>query len=204
MPLVIGLTGNIASGKTTVGAMLLKLGARRYIDADLLVHDLYEPGQAVYKAVVAAFGPGIVNAQGRLDRRALGAIVFDDPEALRRLEGIVHPAVHAAIAAALQTLPDDAIAIIDAVKLIEGGSARFAQSRWLVLCSPEEQLRRLITVRGFSEAEARARLQAQPPIAPKLELVDEVIDNSGSLAATRAQVEAAFTRFCARFGYKAT
>jgi dephospho-CoA kinase len=200
MPFVIGLTGNIASGKTTVGRMLLELGAQRYIDADLLVHQLYEPGQPVYQAVVALFGPTIVDERGTLNRRALGEVVFNDPEALRRLERIVHPAVHSAIAAELQKLPDKAIAIVDAVKLLEGGSARFTHSRWLVICSPEEQLRRLIELRGFTEAEARARLQVQPPVEPKLKLVDEVIDNSGNLATTRAQVNAAFARFCRRFG----
>jgi len=199
MPFVIGLTGNIASGKTTVGRLLLEQGAQRYIDADLLVHQLYEPGQPVYAAVVEAFGPGVVDTQGALNRRALGAIVFNDPEALRRLERIVHPAVHAAIAAELQQLPADAIAVVDAVKLIEGGSAQLAHSRWLVTCAPEEQLRRLIELRGLSEAEARARLLAQPPVEPRLKLVDEVIDNSGDLTATRAQVRAAFARFCARF-----
>lgn len=199
MPFTIGLTGNIASGKSTVGHMLLELGAQRYIDADLLVHQLYEPGHPIYQAVLAAFGPSILNSHGILDRKALGAIVFNDAEALRRLEGLVHPAVHAAIAAELQTLPENAIAIIDAVKLIEGGSARFTHSRWLVTCSPDEQLRRLVTLRGLTPAEAQARLQAQPPLEPKLQLVDEVIDNSSDLATTRTQVHAAFKRFCARF-----
>ena len=93
MPILLGLTGNIASGKTTVGQMLLELGAARYIDADQVVHQLYEPGQSIYTGVVAAFGNEILTPEGAIDRRALGNIVFNDAEALRRLEAIVHPAV---------------------------------------------------------------------------------------------------------------
>ncbi len=195
MPVLLGLTGNIASGKTTVGKMLLELGAARYIDADLVVHQLYEPGRPIYAGVVAAFGKEILTPDGTIDRRGLGNIVFNDAEALRRLEAIVHPAVGAAIVAELQAASSDAALILDAVKLLEGGSGALCKSRWLVICDEEQQLRRLMERDGFSEEEARARLRAQPPIEPKLPLVDEVIDNSGTIAATRAQVEAAWARF---------
>jgi dephospho-CoA kinase len=195
MPILLGLTGNIACGKTTVGQMLLALEAARYIDADLVVHQLYEPGQAIYAGVVAAFGPEILTPEGAIDRRRLGNIVFNDAEALRRLEAIVHPAVGTAIVSAIQAEPPDAVIVLDAVKLLEGGTGALCKSRWLVICDEEQQLRRLMDRDGFSEEEARARLRAQPPIAPKLPLVDEVIDNSGTLEATRAQVEAAWARF---------
>ncbi|HEY7347234.1 MAG TPA: dephospho-CoA kinase [Ktedonobacterales bacterium] len=195
MAILLGITGNIASGKTTVGQMLLELGAARYIDADLVVHQLYEPGKPIYAGVVAAFGSEILTPEGAIDRRRLGNIVFNDAEALRRLEAIVHPAVGAAIAAEIQAEPPDAILILDAVKLLEGGTGALCKSRWLVICEEEQQLRRLMERSGFSEEEARARLRSQPPTAPKLALVDEVIDNSGTLEATRAQVEAAWARF---------
>lgn len=195
MPVLLGLTGNIASGKTTVGQMLLTLGAERYIDADLLVHQLYAQGQPIYAGVLAAFGEGILAPDGEIDRRKLGAIVFNAPDQMRKLEAIVHPAVHVAMAEALQKAAPDAIVILDAVKLLEGGSAALCKSKWLVICNEEQQLRRLIQRNGFTEEEAWARLRAQPPIEPKLKLVDEVIDNSGTLEATRAQVEAAWAQF---------
>lgn len=195
MAVLLGITGNIASGKTTVGHMLLELGAARYIDADQVVHQLYEPGQPIYAGVVAAFGEEILTPEGVIDRRKLGNIVFNDAGALRRLEAIVHPAVGMAVAAEIQTAAPEAVLILDAVKLLEGGTGALCKSRWLVVCAEEQQLRRLMERNGFSEEEARARLRAQPPIEPKLSLVDEVIDNSGALEATRAQVEAAWRRF---------
>ncbi|HEU5368083.1 MAG TPA: dephospho-CoA kinase [Ktedonobacterales bacterium] len=195
MAVLLGITGNIASGKTTVGHMLLELGAARYIDADQVVHQLYEPGQPIYAGVVAAFGEEILTPEGVIDRRKLGNIVFNDAGALRRLEAIVHPAVGMAVAAEIQTAVPEAVLILDAVKLLEGGTGALCKSRWLVVCAEEQQLRRLMERNGFSEEEARARLRAQPPIEPKLSLVDEVIDNSGALEATRAQVEAAWRRF---------
>ena len=195
MPVLLGLTGNIASGKTTVGQMLLELGAERYIDADLLVHQLYEKGRPIYAGVLSAFGDGILAPDEEIDRRKLGAIVFNAPDEMRKLEAIVHPAVRVAMAEELQKAAPDAIVILDAVKLLEGGSAALCKSKWLVICNEEQQLRRLIQRNGFTEEEARARLRAQPPIEPKLKLVDEVIDNSGTLEATHAQVEAAWARF---------
>jgi dephospho-CoA kinase len=195
MPHLLGLTGNIASGKTTIGHMLLDLGAARYIDADAVVHELYAPGQPIYAAVLAAFGRAILLPDGQIDRRALGARVFGDPAALQRLEAIVHPAVHAAVAARLAELPGDAVTVIDAVKLLEGGMARQCEQVWLVVCDPAEERHRLITERGLTPAEADARLAAQPDNAARRALVDAVIDNSGTLDQTRAQVAAAWARY---------
>lgn len=195
MAILLGLTGNIASGKTTVGQMLLELGAARYIDADQVVHDLYAPGKPIYAGVVAAFGEEILTPEGTIDRRRLGNVVFNDAEALRRLEAIVHPAVGGAVLGEIQTAAPDDVLVLDAVKLLEGGTGALCKSRWLVTCDEEQQLQRLMKRNGFSEEEARARLRAQPPLEPKLPLVDEVIDNSGTLEATRARVEAAWGRF---------
>jgi dephospho-CoA kinase len=199
MSRILGITGNIACGKTAVGKMLLELGAEKYIDADALVHRLYLSGQPIAREVERAFGAEVMAADGSVDRKALGALVFGDEQALRRLEGIVHPAVGQAMLEELATVSSAGIAVIDAVKLLEGGSAALCQSTWLVVCPAEQELARLIARNGLSEEEARARVRAQPPVERRLPLVDEVIDNGGSLAETRQQVEAAFKRFCARF-----
>lgn len=199
MPRVIGLTGNIACGKTAVGHMLLGLGAERYIDADAVVHSLYESGQPIAIKVTEEFGPSVIAPDGSVNRQALGAIVFRDADAMRRLEAIVHPAVAKAIAGELAAVSPGGIAIIDAVKLLEGGSGAFSQSKWLVICTEEQELTRLMARSVLTEQEASARIRAQPSNARRLPLVDEVIDNSGTLAETRRQVEAAFARFVARF-----
>ncbi|MFL5806570.1 MAG: dephospho-CoA kinase [Roseiflexaceae bacterium] len=209
-PYLIGLTGNIACGKSSVLAMLEELGAR-VIDADRVTHELQRPGEPVYTAIVAEFGPDILTAPGGpIDRRALGAIVFADPAALRRLEQIVHPAVRERIMAWLEDvgvgsreLGDGAnqpptpnsqlpVAVIDAIKLLESGWKPLCDAIWVVTCMPEQQTERLIATRGMSAAEAHARLAAQPPQADKVAQADMVIDNSGTLDQTRRQVEAAW------------
>jgi len=199
MPRILGITGNIACGKTAVGRILLELGAERYIDADAVVHGLYQSGQPIALQVAEVFGPGVIAPDGSVDRKALGSIVFQDAEAMRRLEAIVHPAVSVALISELAHISPSGIAVIDAVKLLEGDSGTFCQSKWLVICSEEQELACLIKRNALSEEEAWARIHAQPAIAPKLALVDEVIDNSGSLEETQQQVEAAFERFCQRF-----
>jgi dephospho-CoA kinase len=199
MPRIIGLTGNIACGKTAVGHMLLELGAERYIDADAVVHRLYESGQPVAVQVAQSFGRRVMAPDGSVDRKALGEIVFQDAEAMRRLERIVHPAVGQALMNELASVSPGGIAIIDAVKLLEGGSGALCQSKWLVICAEEQQLARLMARNHLSVGEASARIAAQPPIADKLRLVDEVIDNGGSLEETRRQVTEAFKRFIEKF-----
>lgn len=199
MPRIIGITGNIACGKTAVGHMLLEMGAERYIDADALVHKLYQSGQTIAVKVVEAFGSGVVAANGDIDRKALGAIVFQDAAAMRRLEEIVHPAVSQALTNELEHVSPSGVVIIDAVKLLEGGSGKFCQSKWMVTCPQELEFERLIARNDFNSEEALARIKAQPPLEARLPLVDEVIDNSGSLDETRRQVEAAYKRFCKQF-----
>jgi dephospho-CoA kinase len=199
MPRIIGLTGNIACGKTSIGHMLLALGAERYIDADAVVHSLYEHGQPIALQVEEAFGPDVIATDGSVNRQALGAIVFHDAAAMRRLEAIVHPAVGTALTKELALVSDTGIAILDAVKLLEGSSGAFCQSKWMVICSEGQELARLISRNALSQEEARARILAQPSVEKRLPLVDEVIDNSGTLEETRSQVAAAFERFCKRF-----
>lgn len=202
MPRIIGLTGNIACGKTAVGHILLELGAERYIDADAVVHHLYEAGQSITVQVAQAFGSEVIAPDGSVDRKALGAIVFHDAAAMRRLEAIVHPAVGTALVGELAHVRDDGIAVIDAVKLLEGSSGAFAQSKWMVICAEAQELQRLMARNVLSEEEAWARIHAQPSVEQRLPLVDEVIDNSGPLEATRRQVMEAFARFCEKFPAK--
>ena len=199
MPRILGITGNIACGKTAVGQMLLALGAERYIDADALVHQLYEKDQPVARRVAELFGSAVMAADGGVDRQALGAIVFHDTEAMKRLEQIVHPAVGEALLKELLGVSPDGIAVIDAVKLLEGGSGALCQSKWLVTCSEEQELKRLIARNHLSYEEAHARVRVQPPLSSRLALVDEIIDNSGTLEETQRQVSAAFDRFCKKF-----
>jgi dephospho-CoA kinase len=179
--------------------MLLELGAERYIDADALVHQLYTAGQPVTHAIASAFGHDFLATDGSVDRKKLGNLVFQDAQALQQLERIVHPAVTEALRLELAQVSPSGIAIIDAVKLLEGESGRFCQSKWLVLCSQEQQLQRLQLRSNLSAADALVRINAQTPATLKIPLVDEVIDNSGSLDNTRQQVITAFRRFCEKF-----
>jgi dephospho-CoA kinase len=199
MPRIIGLTGNIACGKTFVGHVLLELGVERYIDADTVVHHLYEAGQPIALKVREAFGPSVLADDGSINRVALGTIVFQNAEKMRVLEQIVHPAVGVALRQELANVSDHGIAIIDAVKLLEGESAQLCQSKWLVICPKEQQMARLVQRNGLDREAVLARMRSQPDIPPKLSLVDEVIDNSGSRGKTREQVSAAFERFLKKF-----
>ena len=167
MPSILGLTGNIASGKSTIGMLLLELGATAYIDADLVVHELYLPGKPLVTEIAAAFGQGVGNRDGGVDRRALGELVFGDQTKLRQLEVIVLPHVRDALLARLRALPPDGIGVFDAIKLVESGYAPLCDGVWLVTCSEEAQLRRLMTSRGLSETEARQRIAAQGDLEPK-------------------------------------
>ncbi len=195
MPFILGLTGNIASGKTTVGLLLLELGADVYVDADLVVHELYLPGGPLPAKLAEAFGPGVLDSEGGVDRKALGALVFGNPERLRQLEEIVHPAVRDALFNRLRALGPDEIGVLDAVKLIESGYAPLCHGVWIVTCPSEIQLQRLIQTRGLTEEESRARLAAQPPIDAKLPLATAVIHNDGSLDDLRRQVTEAWGKF---------
>lgn len=187
---VIGLTGNIGTGKSTVMSMLAALGAT-VIDADRVAHEVIAPGTPGWSQVVAAFGRGVVAADGAIDRARLGAIVFSDPAALARLEAITHPAIAIAIDQRLRAI-ERGVVVLEAIKLIESGLYRNCDALWVVTCRPEQQLERLMRDRRMSEAEARQRIAAQPPQSEKIALADVVIDNSGSVEETRAQVEAAW------------
>jgi dephospho-CoA kinase len=189
MPLRIGLTGNIACGKSTVGKLLMARGAD-YIDADRLVHLLLEPGTPENDRIVERFGPEVRAADGRIDRPRLGGIVFADPAALRDLEAILHPGVRAEIRRrmAASTAP---IVVVDAIKLFEGGLAREMDVNWVVVCPRAEQVRRLMAERGMTQAQAETRISAQGSQEEKVRRATVVIDNGGTLEETERQVDAA-------------
>jgi dephospho-CoA kinase len=189
--LVIGLTGNIGVGKSTVMALLAGLGAAG-IDADKVAHQVMEPGQPAYDEIVARFGPLIAPTGGPIDRARLGQIVFSDPAALADLEAIVHPAVFQVIQRRVAEA-NAPVVVIEAIKLLEAGLSRqLCQQVWVVTAPREQQILRLMGSRGLSEAEAALRIDAQPPQADKVAQADVVIDNGGSLDEVRAQVERAW------------
>lgn len=187
---IIGLTGNIATGKTTVCNILTKLGAQ-IIDADLLVHRLLAKGHPVYDQVVAAFGTEILNESGEIDRPRLGRLVFSSPDVLRVLETITHPAVDTLVEQEIASATADVV-VVDAVKLLESGISKRCNAVWVVIAPQEQQFERLTQRRGMTEADAWQRIHAQAPQAEKVRQADVVIDNSGSIVGAEAQVRHAW------------
>jgi dephospho-CoA kinase len=190
----IGLTGPIGCGKSTVAGWLRELGAV-VIDADEVAREVVEPGTAVFDAVVAAFGEDLRLADGRLDRAALGRIVFSDAEALARLEAIIHPAVRPRIMAAIHAAERSGAPaiVVEAIKLVEGGLANLCDEIWLVVCDPVAQRRRL-QARGLAADDAERRIGAQADPAARLAAAaTRTIDAGGSLDATRSRVLEAWT-----------
>ncbi len=193
----IGLTGGLASGKSTVAKLFEDLGAF-HVDADRISHELTAPGGGAEAEVVARFGSGVVGAGGAIDRRALAAIVFSDARALADLNAIIHPKVRAVIARAIagRVALGDAppVALIDAALLVEAGMHRDLDALVVVACDEATQVARAVARGGLTEAEARARIAAQAPLAAKVAAADYVIDNGGSLDVTRAQVARVWAR----------
>lgn len=194
---VIGLTGNIATGKSTVARLLRARGAE-VIDADLLAHAVMAPGTPVWEAVVRTFGREILNPDGTIDRRRLGRIVFADPAALSQLEAIVHPTVGKALRQRLRHLQrrrePPCVVVIEAIKLIEAGLPVLCDAVWVVVAPREVQIRRLMETRHLTREEAILRVDAQPPVEPKLAVADVVIENTGSLNDLERRVQAAWER----------
>jgi dephospho-CoA kinase len=190
MPYIIGLTGNIGAGKSEVVRILRGLGADS-IDADRLGHEVMAPGTPEWEQLVARFGRDVLQPDGSVDRRKLGAIVFADPQALRDLEGILHPGVRARIRERFASTEQPVI-VVEAIKLLEGGLYLEVDAVWVVTASREVRARRLIETRGLTAAEAATRVDAQAPEAEKVAHADVVIANDGDLAATREQVLAAW------------
>ena len=187
---VIGLTGNIATGKSVVRKMLEHLGAYG-IDADALSHQVIMKGSPGYQPVVETFGKWVLAADSEIDRSRLGRIVFADVQALKQLEGIIHPHVRLAINALVSHTPRPVV-VVEAIKLLESGLAILCSSIWTVISSREIQITRLVTKRGLSEAEAILRVDAQPSQELKLKSAQVVISNDGPYEETWKQVYAAW------------
>jgi dephospho-CoA kinase len=188
---LIGLTGGIGSGKSTVDRMLAARGAA-VIDADLLAREVVEPGQPALAEIAAEFGRGVLLPDGRLDRPALGAVVFSDAERRERLNAITHPRVGELMAQRIAAaLAGDApLVVVDIPLLFEGGRQAQFEGVLLVWVPPAVQLQRLVERDRMGEAEARARIAAQMPIDSKRALATWVVDNSGAVDATERQVDA--------------
>lgn len=198
---VLGVTGNIASGKSTVVNRLVEHGAIAF-DADLVYRELVGPGQPLLASLADHFGEHIVAPDGSLDRAALGTIVFSDPEKLRELDALTHPAVIAEIDRRVAEMHEGVI-VIDAVKLIESGHADHCDSVWVVTTDTEAQVQRLAKRNRLSPLEARRRVEAQPPMAAKLARADRVIDNSGTIEDTMTQVDAGWREIARRMSGRA-
>jgi dephospho-CoA kinase len=186
--LLVGLTGGIGSGKSTVSAALAARGAV-VVDADAIVRELQAPGTPVLAAMVERFGGGILRDDGTLDRQAVADVVFGDAEALAELNAIVHPAVGAEIARRLEAeAATDHIVVLDVPLLVESGRDDLA-GLIVVDTDPEVAIERLVSQRGFTEADARARIARQASREERLARADLVIDNSGPREALARQVD---------------
>jgi dephospho-CoA kinase len=187
----VGLTGGIATGKSTVVRMLVRKGAR-VIDHDRIVHDLEEPGTPVWRKIVEVFGKGILDGSGCIDRKKLGAVVFDDADRRRTLEGIVHPAVieeWQRELAAIAGRETGAVVLSDVPLLIEAGLHDRVDLVLLVYAPPEVQILRVMKRNDMNRDEAQARINAQMPIDEKVRYARIVIRNDGSMRDLEARVD---------------
>lgn len=191
---VIGMTGGIASGKTTVLAMLKELGAY-VIDTDLVVHDLMKSTSHLFKFIVQHFGKRVLNQAGEVDRGKLGQIAFSDPCALAYLEGLLHPAVYQAVEVWIRETEDriglsvrERVYIVDGAKVYPELLPR-CDALWVVYTPEHLQLERLVKNRSVTEEEARRRIAAQVPWEERLHQATVVIDNRGTIEETRILVE---------------
>ncbi len=198
MSRVVGLTGGIGCGKSAVARMMEALGAR-VIDADVLAREAVAPGSPGLARVVARFGPEVLGADGALDRPRLGALVFADREARRDLEAIVHPEVQRLALERMAAAMADGAALVvyDVPLLYENGLERSIPEVIVVSAPPELQRARIAARDGLPPEQIEARIAAQLPLEEKLRRADHVIDNGGSLEATRRQVEALYARLTA-------
>lgn len=197
--IVVGLTGGICSGKSTVTAMFRRLGAT-VIDADQVAHELVEPDQPLFETVASAFGREIVGADGRIDRRRLGAVVFADPSARRRLEAILHPAIIEECERRIRQaeVSGTSICLVNAALLIESGWHPRFDAVILVEASKAIQLDRLVEARGLSRDEAMLRIRSQMPQQEKRRHARYVIENNGALEETARQVKTVWEQLCAQ------
>ena len=184
--IIIGITGPIASGKSTADSLLSALGASPVIDADLLVHRLYTESAGLQLKIIDTFGVGVRNGDGSINRQALARLVFPDSLKLATLESIVHPFVRDRIHELLDG--QTGVAVVDAVKLLQGPLSSLCTVRWWISVDSAIQMRRLVDLRGFTDEEARFRLAVQPKLDDWRSRVDHVFHNSGSLSEFEDQI----------------
>jgi len=190
-PFVIGLTGNIASGKSVVLQHLANLGALA-IDADLVAQETYLPGNPAYEPILARFGSDLTFSDGQINRSKLGRIVFRDPAALADLEAIIHPLVSQKILELIQTSQRDVVAV-EAIKLFESGIDKQCNVIWAITAEDEVRLERLMEGRGLDEDAARQRINSQSPQSEKTRLADQVIHTDTNLTHTYEQTHNNFS-----------
>jgi dephospho-CoA kinase len=186
--LLVGLTGGLATGKSTVSDVLRRLGCV-VLDADVLAREVVEPGEPALAAIAAEFGPDVLRADGTLDRKRLGAIVFADPARRRRVEAITHPAIRERLLARLTELEAQdfaGIVVWDAPVMIESGGYQAMDRLVVVVTDPATQRARAVA-RDGDAADAERKIASQMPLAEKAKLADYVIDNSGDRAATESR-----------------
>lgn len=191
----VGLTGGIATGKTTVASMLRDLDVP-VLNADTLGHELLEPGQAAYDEIIGVFDEDILDADGKVNRAKLGGVIFADAEKRARLNQILHPRILDVVQkwfAALDEPDGPEFAVVEAALIFEARYNRNLDNIMVCWCQPEQQMERL-TLRGLSAEEAQQRIAAQMPLADKRKLADEAIDCSGSIEETQKQVTQAAER----------
>ena len=191
-----GLTGGIATGKTSVEGVLQSLGIPTF-DADQYARQVVEPGQPALREIVGEFGGGVLHEDGTLDRQALGHIIYDDEAKRRRLERITHPRIMGTIFDEVAELGRAGvpIAVVSAALLFEAGYESEVDGVLVVSCSSAEQLRRIMARDGFTEQQARRRIEAQMPLSDKAALADWLIDTSGTREQTAVLVEALVRRW---------
>ncbi len=188
--IIVGLTGNIATGKSVLMQLAAARGALT-IDADKVVHTILRQDVAVQAAIRAAFGAEVMQPDGSINRAALGQVVFGDPARLQQLESIVHPVVRRQILDQVRS-SDAPIIFIEAIKLLEGPLKEACDAIWVTFCSPYTQIERLKRHRGLDERTARQRVEAQSSQMDKIAQADVVIDTNGEMSATVAQFETAW------------
>jgi dephospho-CoA kinase len=188
--IVVGLTGGFGSGKSTVAGMLRELGAR-VIDADKVAHQLYQPGTPAFDEVVGAFGREIVGENGEIDRRRLGRKVFGNPQALKRLNAILHPRISDRVKQILEGWRGEGVkvAVVEAALLFEAGWAPLVDQVWVTVASEEKVKERLRASKDLTDEEIEARLASQMPVEEKAKGADVVINTDGTPDQVRGEVE---------------
>ncbi len=191
VPFLLGLTGNIACGKSSIGALLAAECGAEYVDADRVVHELYRAGTPETQAIAERFGAHLLRADGTIDRRRLGDAVMADPAARLDLERILDPSVRTALLRRISASPAPVV-VLDAIRLFESGLGARCDAVWVVTCDPDEQVARLQRTRGLTAEQAALRVRAQGAQADKARQAHVVLTNTGSLEDLQRQVREAW------------